>query len=143
MGGQSAIIYPLEVSGLALQSRGSTIGSPWRLIDPQMTIAEVDKLDWEIPDGRLWVTGQGGTIQPPNPQAGTRWWVLLGDRTTEPATLTCREPDGDRVVDSVDVGGAWVAQWLGPAAECVVIRSGQTATVPLTREFLGHFNRRE
>jgi hypothetical protein len=131
--GQAEIIYPLEPSGLALQSRGSTVGSPWRLIDPKMTPAELDELPWEIPRGRVCVSGQGGGIEAPDPRASARWWILIGDRTGEQVTLTCREPDGDRLVGSVDVGGAWVAQWLGPAAECVVSRSDQTVTVPLNR----------
>jgi hypothetical protein len=56
----------------------------------------------------------------------TQCWLLAGDRTTEPLTVISREPDGDRRIDAIDIGGAWAAEWLGPPADCVMTRADRT-----------------
>jgi hypothetical protein len=123
---QSLVTYVLSWSGLVLESRGRECGSPWRLIDPEMSAAEIADLKWESPAGRLWVSWRGAYLQIPHPEAGIQCWLLTGDRTAEPVTVMCREPDSDRCVEVVDIGGAWAAQWLGPPAECVITRAGHT-----------------
>jgi hypothetical protein len=124
---QSLVTYALTWSGLVIESRGRECGSPWRLVDPEMSTAEIADLKWESPAGRLWVSGRGAYLQIPHPQAGLQCWLVMGDRTAEPVSVTCREPDEERRAEVVDIGGAWAAEWLGPPAECVITRGADSA----------------
>ncbi len=130
---QSLVTYELSWWDYVFESRGREPGSPWRLIDPGMTADELADLPWETPAGRLWVSGHGAHLQPPHPQAGTRCWLLAGDRTTEPLTLISREPDGDRRIEVLDIGGAWAAEWVGPSANCVITRADRTEQMSFGR----------
>ena len=123
------VTYQLPWSGFVVESRGHEQGSPWRLIDPEMDDAEIADVAWESPTGRLWVFGRGAYLQVPHPKAGVQYWLIMGDRTAEPVTVMCREPDGDRHVEVVDVGGTWAAEWLGPPAEWVITRADRTEQV--------------
>jgi hypothetical protein len=130
---EALITHTLPWSGLVIESRGRECGSPWRLIDPEMSTAELADLEWETPAGRLWVSGRGAYLQIPHPQAGIQCWLLMGDREAEPVTLLCRESDGERRIEVVDIGGAWAAEWLGPPPECVITRGDRTEQMSFYR----------
>lgn len=133
----AVLTYHLPLSGMVVQSRGGVVGSRWRLIDagvlddPPMLAATA----WQTPSGRL-VTGGRFYARPPDPRAG-KWWVLRGDRTEEPVSVTVHEPAGDRRVYVINVGGAWVAEWSGPPSKCLITRGAQQAEMWFDRP-VGH-----
>jgi len=129
----SLVTYELSWWDYEIQSRGRELGSPWRVIDPVMTPDELADLPWQSPSGRLWVYGHGGYLQPPHPRAGIQCWLVTGDRTAEPVTVIGREPDGERRIEVVEIGGAWVAEWLGPPADCVMTRADRTEQMSFRR----------
>lgn len=134
---QSFVSYELSWWAYVVESRGREPGSLWRVVDPAMTADELADLAWETPCDRLWVFGQGAYLQPPHPRAGTQCWLLVGDNATMPTTVISREPDGDRPIDVIDIGGAWAAEWLGPPADCVIARADRGEQMTFHRRLRG------
>jgi hypothetical protein len=126
---QSRITFPLQC-GLALESCGRGPDAAWRLVDPSMLDEEREALVWEVPSGRLQVSGQGMPLEVPEQNANLRYLMLVGDKTDDPVAVVSREPNGDRGIPVVEFGGFWVAEWIGELSEVVITRVDDTVIVP-------------